>query len=219
MSADQVLSSSSRLLWIFCPLTSQPKWWGSDLVTHNGNSNVDLQFYCNTHTDFFPPELSWVFENWSYLCACGCGHAEATAWRTPFHRWYTHRVECVSECASSEPPGWCTLWGSVCKGRLAGLLWQEPLSPPPLGDWREPWRQCISSAGEGHMCVQVRGWGGLMCVLRLPLHCCWHCCSGMMGSSGPGGLGWQRVLFGRWVGRGRAGHSGPTPDLLWSRWH
>lgn len=48
-------------------------------------------------------------------------------WRRPCHMWGTHRAVCVNECASSVLPDWCTLWDSVCSGRLGvqRLQWEE----------------------------------------------------------------------------------------------
>lgn len=235
MSADQVLELIKLIVMDILLLHFTEQNNKGVTCWLSNNPKADLLFHSNMYTDFLTHDsvIKWkfsmegricnvvwkIFRGGSYLCVCGCGRAAAMAWRKPFHRWCTHMARCVSECASSEPQGWCTLWGNVCRGKLAWLLWQGPPSPPlPQGGWCEAWPRCISSSDGGHMCVRVQGWGDLRCVLHLPLHNCWHCCWGWRGSWGPGGPGWQRALFGRWVGRGWEGHSGPTPDLLWSRW-
>lgn len=72
-------------------------------------------------------------------------------------------VMCVSECASSVPPGWCTPWGSVCSERpgvwrphrvgRASAAWEHRESagagPSDGGTVQRDWCSCCCSAGSG----------------------------------------------------------------------
>ena len=78
------------------------------------------------------------------------------AWRRPCRRWGTHREECVSGCASSGLPGWCTPSGSVCSGRPgAWRLQQAPTAAAERsgraggGSTLTDWSSCCCNAYSG----------------------------------------------------------------------